>query len=90
MMTMGLAISAVLYIICLSGTVSVFKDVISLFEQGDVPAVTALSGDALMIAAQLTFWGGLAISVCAQILRKKKRASVRIDRRLQRITCVFR
>lgn len=48
---MGVAISAVLYIICLSGTLSVFKDEISLFEQGRVPVVTALSGDALMTAA---------------------------------------
>lgn len=48
---MGVAISAVLYIICLSGTLSVFKDEISLIEQGGVPVVTALSGEALMTAA---------------------------------------
>lgn len=48
---MGVAISAVLYIICLSGTLSVFKEEISLFEQGRIPVVMALSGDALMTAA---------------------------------------
>lgn len=49
---LGLAISAVLYIICLSGTVSVFKNEIARFEQKGEPTTIALSPTAAQTAAQ--------------------------------------
>lgn len=50
---LGVAIAAGLFLVCLSGTLSVFKDQFEVFEQRqDVPAVTALSGEALLHAAQ--------------------------------------
>ena len=49
---MGVTISAILYIICLSGTVSVFKNEIARFEQKGEPAVTFLSPSAAQQAAE--------------------------------------
>lgn len=49
---LGIAISAVLYIICFSGTVSVFKEEIQLWEQSGEQAVTFLSSEAAQLAAQ--------------------------------------
>lgn len=49
---LGVAISAILYLVCLSGTISVFKDELEAFEQrADIPTVRTLSSDALMRAA---------------------------------------
>lgn len=49
---LGVAISAVLYIVCLSGTVSVFKDELEFLEQRtEIPRVISLGGDALMHAS---------------------------------------
>lgn len=50
---LGVAIAASLYLVCLSGTVSVFKDELEVFEQrSEIPKVTVLDGDALMRAAR--------------------------------------
>lgn len=49
--TLGIAISAVLYIICLSGTVSVFKDEIHRIEQRGEPSVSFLSPAAAQVTA---------------------------------------
>lgn len=48
----GLFISAVLYIICLSGTISLFKDELLLIEQHDEPVVDEMSADAAYRAAE--------------------------------------
>jgi len=53
---LGIAISAILYIICLSGTVSVFKDEIHRIEQRGEPTVRFLSP----AAAQVTAANGVA------------------------------
>lgn len=51
---LGVAISAVLYVVCLSGTVSVFKDELQhLEQQAAIPTVSTLDGAALMRAAKL-------------------------------------
>ncbi|PCI53266.1 MAG: peptidase [Alphaproteobacteria bacterium] len=47
----GLAISAVLYIICLSGTVIVFKDEIKTWEQRGEPRVEQMSASAVQAMA---------------------------------------
>src|SRR6056297_912586 len=50
---LGVAIAAGLFLVCLSGTVSVFKDQLEMFEQRkDIPHVTALGGDELLRAAR--------------------------------------
>ena len=49
--TIAIAISAFLYILCFSGTISVFKDEIQLWEQGDEPAFNYLSPEAAQNAA---------------------------------------
>ncbi len=48
---LGIAISAILYIICLSGTVSVFKDEIHRIEQRGEPTVKYLTHGAAQMAA---------------------------------------
>lgn len=48
----GIAISAVLYIICLSGTVGVFKFEIQAFEQAREPYVASLSPQQVQAASQ--------------------------------------
>lgn len=52
---LGVTISAILYIICLSGTVSVFKNEIARFEQKGEPNVTFLSSLAAQQAAENGF-----------------------------------
>lgn len=52
---MGIAISAVLYIICLSGTVSVFKEDIHTLEQRGEPRVEYLSPESAQRAAEAGF-----------------------------------
>ena len=52
---MGLAISAVLYIICLSGTVSVFKEDIHKLEQRGEPRVESLAPGSAQRAAEAGF-----------------------------------
>ncbi|MCC3860572.1 PepSY-associated TM helix domain-containing protein [Pseudemcibacter aquimaris] len=47
----ALAVSGVLYIICLSGTISVFKDELMLFENRTEPVVSSISGEAAEKAA---------------------------------------
>ena len=51
----GLCVSAILYIVCLSGTVSVFKNEIARFEQRGEPTVSYLSPSAAQQAAQNGF-----------------------------------
>ena len=52
---MGIALSAVLYIICLSGTVSVFKEDIHKLEQRGEPRVEYLSPESAQRAAEAGF-----------------------------------
>ena len=52
---MGITISAVLYIICLSGTVSVFKEDIHKLEQRGEPRVAYLSPESAQRAAEAGF-----------------------------------
>lgn len=52
---MGITISAVLYIICLSGTVSVFKEDIHKLEQRGEPRVEYLSPESAQQAAEVGF-----------------------------------
>ncbi|MEO9600162.1 PepSY-associated TM helix domain-containing protein [Parasphingorhabdus sp.] len=49
---LGIAISAVLYIICFSGMISVFKEEIQLWEQSGDQTVSSLSPEATQVAAQ--------------------------------------
>lgn len=49
---MGLVISALLFIICLSGTVAVFEDEIEWWEQPDSEAVETISPEAARTAAE--------------------------------------
>lgn len=51
----GVFISSILYIICFSGTVSVFKNEIARFEQKNEPRVKSLSAKNTQIAAQNGF-----------------------------------
>jgi uncharacterized iron-regulated membrane protein len=51
-MVMGLAISALLYIICLSGTVAVFEDELEWWEQPDAPAVATVAPAAAQAASE--------------------------------------
>ncbi len=48
---MGLAISAILFVICLSGTVAVFEDELEWWEQAGTPAVTDVTPAAAQVAA---------------------------------------
>ncbi len=52
---MGITISAVLYIICLSGTISVFKEDIHKLEQRGEPRVAYLSPESAQRAAEAGF-----------------------------------
>jgi uncharacterized iron-regulated membrane protein len=52
---MGIALSAVLYIICLSGTISVFKEDIHKLEQRGEPRVEYLSPESAQRAAEAGF-----------------------------------
>ncbi len=52
---MGISISAVLYIICLSGTISVFKEDIHKLEQNGEPRVESLSPQSAQRAAETGF-----------------------------------
>ncbi|MFK8043147.1 PepSY-associated TM helix domain-containing protein [Congregibacter sp.] len=50
---LGVAIAAGLYLVCLSGTVSVFKDQLEVFEQRkEIPQVSALNGEELLKASR--------------------------------------
>lgn len=49
---LGIAISAVLFIICFSGTISVFKEEIQLWEQSGEQVISHLSAEAVQEAAQ--------------------------------------
>jgi uncharacterized iron-regulated membrane protein len=49
---LGLAISAILYVVCLSGTISVFKEQLESIEQQGEPVVSVLPLDAMDKAAK--------------------------------------
>ncbi|MAT36040.1 MAG: peptidase, partial [Ponticaulis sp.] len=49
---MGLVISAILYIICVSGTLAVFEDELGWWERPSAPAVETVTPEAAQTAAE--------------------------------------